>query len=211
MKTKSIILAAAMGTLALIASQAHAALVIITPVDAEADTEFNANFEAVNVINNSGLTGTGITATHATAAGGTVWAGAPGSAATVLPNSIRFDLGDTYTVSDLHIWQYANSGFWAKDITVQFSTDGMAGTYSGSQTILLLEGSTGPVSSQNFSITPVIANAVQFTITSTYDDPEFTLAGLSEVKFSGVAVPEPSSTALLGLSGLALMLRRKRS
>lgn len=34
--------------------------------------------------------------------------------------------------------------------------------------------------------------------------------GLGEIRFGGVAVPESSSTALLGLGGLALILRRRK-
>lgn len=46
-----------------------------------------------------------------------------------------------------------------------------------------------------------------FSVTATGDDFRF---GGIEMAFTGTAVPEPSSTALLGLGGLALMLRRRR-
>ena len=41
-------------------------------------------------------------------------------------------------------------------------------------------------------------------------DWQIVLSG-SDLVLEAYAVPEPSSTALLGLGGLALMLRRKRS
>ncbi|WP_129589777.1 PEP-CTERM sorting domain-containing protein [Rubritalea profundi] len=34
--------------------------------------------------------------------------------------------------------------------------------------------------------------------------------GIGEIRFTGSAVPEPTTTALLGLGGLALILRRHR-
>ena len=33
---------------------------------------------------------------------------------------------------------------------------------------------------------------------------------LTEIDFEGTAVPEPSTTALLGLGGLALIMRRRK-
>ena len=40
-----------------------------------------------------------------------------------------------------------------------------------------------------------------------YGDSDY--VGLSEIRFSS-AVPEPTTTALLGLGGLALILRRRK-
>ena len=42
-------------------------------------------------------------------------------------------------------------------------------------------------------------------------DWQIVLSGGTDLVLEAYAVPEPSSTALLGLGGLALMLRRKRS
>ncbi|MFC5050455.1 PEP-CTERM sorting domain-containing protein [Rubritalea spongiae] len=47
-------------------------------------------------------------------------------------------------------------------------------------------------------------------VISTYDLNANTISTLSALTLTAVAVPEPSSTALLGLGGLALILRRRK-
>ena len=97
-------------------------------------------------------------------------------------------------------------------MTVEYSLVGNAGwttlgTYSNEA-----PGSTqfGSINLSDDTATYMLygVDALRFT----YDE----LSGtdrmvLQEIDVFGVAVPEPSSTALLGLSGLALLLRRKRS
>jgi hypothetical protein len=56
----------------------------------------------------------------------------------------------------------------------------------------------------------MLAPDVQYVrFTDFADHGDGNLTGFLEIRFA--TVPEPSSTALLGLSGIALMLRRKRS
>ena len=49
-------------------------------------------------------------------------------------------------------------------------------------------------------------DAIRFTLPT----QQFSGVGYKELDVFGIAVPEPSSTALLGLGGVALMLRRRR-
>ena len=77
------------------------------------------------------------------------------------------------------------------------------------------------VSSFGSSVTTAdISTAVTFftvsggnDVTLTFDPEATGFDGLDQLMLNGfvLSVPEPSSTALLGLGGLALMLRRRRS
>lgn len=180
------------------------AAVLITPVGVTASTEFTG-YEAINLINDSGLSGTSphqITDTHGGTNLGETWY--TDSAA---PETVTFDLGGLYTLSDLHIWQYTHpSTNWAKDITAEFSTTGTVGTFGNAVAIQMPNQTGEDMPAQNFALTsPVNANAVKFTVTSTHSD----FVALAEVKFTGTVIPEPSA-ALLGAFGLLALLRRRR-
>ena len=134
-----------------------------------------------------------------------------------LPNFITFDLGDNYHLDSLKVWNYndpSNLTIGARDVTISVaSSDGA--TYPGAFTDIWTGEFDQAPGLDNIDFGQVIAlnvsdvRLVRFDITSNYG---FTalggLTGFSEVRF---ATPEPSSTALLGLGGFALMLRRKRS
>jgi MYXO-CTERM domain-containing protein len=182
------------------------AAVLITPVGVTASSEYDPDYVALNLINNSGLSGTApyeITDIHGEHVG-TTW-----YTEGALPQTLTFDLGGLYTLSNLHIWQYTHSTHnWAKDITVAFSTTGTSGTFGNAVNIQMLNQSGLNQPAENFAlITPVNADAVKFTVTSTWEENHY--VALAEVKFTGTAIPEPSA-ALLGAFGLFALLRRRR-
>mgnify|MGYP001588769225 CR=1 FL=1 len=135
-----------------------------------------------------------------------------------LPNFVIYDLEANYDLASLKVWNYndaVNLGIGAKDVTISVaSSDGA--TYPGAFTDIWTgqfdqaPGSATVDFGQVIDLNTADVRLVRFDITSNYG---FTaaggLTGFSEVRFT--AAPEPSSTALLGLGGLALMLRRKRS
>ncbi len=174
--------------LALLTASANAAL--ITPTGATASSQLSSQYDAGNLIDDSGLSGTDphvITDTH-TGFTNVAWV----SDGVALPHTVTFDLGASYDLTDLHIWQYSHgTANWSKDITVQFSTTGTGGTFGSDLAIQLADGSVSEIA-QNFALgSPITANAVKFTITSR-TGAGTTHAALSEVKFSKV-VPTPES------------------
>jgi hypothetical protein len=193
------------GILSLATSAANAALVI-TPTGAIASSQYSGSYDAGNLIDDSALSGTAphtIGDTHTAALVDTAWL----SANETLPQTVTFDLGSSYLLTDMHIWQYANgTANYSKDIKVQFSTTGTGGAF-GSDVDITLANGANTVSAQTFAIPSITANAVKFTITTREGGPG-NYVGLSEVKFS--AIPEPGS-ALLGGLGLLMLLRRRRN
>ncbi|MGJ8657349.1 MAG: PEP-CTERM sorting domain-containing protein [Akkermansiaceae bacterium] len=103
----------------------------------------------------------------------------------------------------------------------QFGTTGkvdISATQAGGSEVFLTSGFT-PAGGNNALATP--ATNVDFADFTTTADTTFTfyLYGASnanhgtrfdDITLNGTVVPEPSSTALLGLGGLALMMRRKK-
>jgi hypothetical protein len=196
---------AIIGILSLATSAANAALVI-TPTGAIASSQLNGSYDAGNLIDDSALSGTAphtIGDTHIGNAPDTGWL----SSGAALPQTVTFDLGSSYLLTDMHIWQYGHPFVnYSKDIKVQFSTTGTGGVFGGDVDITLAIGAA-TVSAQTFAIPSITANAVKFTITSS-SGGNGNYVGLSEVKFS--AIPEPGS-ALLGALGLLMLLRRRRN
>ncbi|SHI81999.1 PEP-CTERM protein-sorting domain-containing protein [Rubritalea squalenifaciens DSM 18772] len=211
----------ALATLTL-ASLSHGA-VLITPISVVSDTDATDTYKAtVGLIDNAGLSGSAdfanyTTITHSNTSndslgwvtadpapgGGDYFADGPGNPV------LTFDLGGEYTLTDFVYWGYSNGGTGneAKDFTIEFSVGG--GAYGNavnfSQTTALGAGTPETV---NFSA--INADSVRITITDNYFGVGSggDRVGLGEVKF--VSVPEPSSTALLGLAGISLLARRRR-
>jgi hypothetical protein len=133
--------------------------------------------------------------------------------------SLVFDLGATYSLNGLRLWNYAE--YWGgstyndrgvKDFTLSFSTDGGT-TFSNAQNFTAaIGGGVGGLplpnrsAGQAFSFGGISANAVKLEITSSQGS-EFS-SGIAAVRFT--AVPEPSSAALLGGIGTLLLMRRRR-
>lgn len=201
------------------------AAVLITPTGVVSATDATDTYKAtVGLIDDAGLSGSAdlgnyTTITHSAtsgntlgwvtndpgAGGGDYFADGPGNPV------LTFDLGGTYSLTDFVYWGYNNGGTAneAKSFTLEFSVGG--GAYGSA--VNYTQGSaigTGTPVTVNFS--SIEADSVRVTITDNYysGGAGGDRVGLGEVKFIGTAVPEPSATALLGLSALALLARRRR-
>ncbi|QQL43674.1 PEP-CTERM sorting domain-containing protein [Sulfuriroseicoccus oceanibius] len=125
------------------------------------------------------------------------------------------DLGNTYAIDAIAFW---NRGLYGgnsvRTFTATFSTDSVFGNGDDSQlfTFNAAEG-VGP-DQQDFDLGTLVSNAqyVQISITDNFFGVNGAAGGdrvnFSEFQFN--AVPEPSSAALLGLGGLAMILRRRK-
>ncbi|WP_169306607.1 discoidin domain-containing protein [Cohnella pontilimi] len=95
----------------------------VTVLDVAAGSVNSAATPAINTVNNYGMSGaSSISDTHSNKFG-EMWLTAPNPGAN---NWIQFDLGGTYPLSAMHVWNYnAKDGkYGIKNASVQYSTDG---------------------------------------------------------------------------------------
>jgi hypothetical protein len=209
-------LAAAMGTLGLLAAPLQAATVVGVTIE-DVSSEFGDRL-AVDTINGAGFDEAN--GFHSTA-DSEMWlnTGTFSGGTDPLPSHITYDLEANYDLSSLKIWNYngavgASDTAGAKDLEILVASS-VGGSFTSISNEILAKG-TGSTTTDfgHFVDLSSFAAAdnvrlVRFNITSNQGF-DFDLVGLSEVRFDGVAVPEPSTTALLGLGGLALILRRRK-
>lgn len=130
---------------------------------------------------------------------------------------IVFDLGAVYDVSQFHVWNYnegANSTTLARGanaVTVLVSESntltGLAATGPGISTLAgptALTSASGASGDAGTNYSAAFrARYVRFDISSNHGgDDRF--VGLSEIRFDGTPVPEPSALLLAGLAALGL-------
>ena len=216
MKTKAFITAAILAS----ALHASAASVIYTPISVSQTGGGAPNSGAlVNTINGSGLSspladGAQIPALLPTHQGGLTY----GSNAVRwlftanYPTTLTFDLGSLETIDSLIFYNYNElfSGDYYNNrgitsVTAEFSTDNIS--YSDATTLSFsLADENNPFSGELVGFSEQTAQYVRFSNIAGGDGA---IIGFSEIRFT--AVPEPSSTALLGLGLCSMLLRRKRS
>ncbi|BDS06554.1 hypothetical protein NT6N_15940 [Oceaniferula spumae] len=125
-------------------------------------------------------------------------------------SDITIDLAGSFLISEVTIGSYVftpNANGAPSSLQVAFSTDGSIFTpfttsnFTGSTTTghyLLNTGAT----SANAGFVRVRINGA--------NRQNGNKVTIDEIRVEGVAIPEPSSTSLLGLAGLALIIRRRR-
>ena len=138
--------------------------------------------------------------------------------------TLIFNLGDTYSLNGLRLWNYAEyfggatfNDRGVKDFTLSFSTDG-GNTFSNAQNFTAAIGGGAGGSplpnrsaGQAFSFGDVSANYVKFDITSSQGS-DFS-SGIAALRYTAVPVPEPATYALVlvGIATLPLIRRRVQS
>jgi len=217
-------LAAAMGCLAL-ATSAQAAVIVgvtIEGVSSQLDSTLSFDRVAENTINSSSFepNGAGTHGSSGAQSGNGMWLtnGTFGTPNDPLPAFITFDLEDNYDLSSFTVWNYNESGATARGangvtVSVASSEGGSFTALAGITTFTIAQGDAVTAFGETFDLTALAAagnvRLLRIDITSSHGG-DFDFAGLSEIRFDGEAVPEPTTTALLGLGGLALILRRRK-
>ncbi|MFT6793062.1 MAG: hypothetical protein ACJAR1_001052 [Rubritalea sp.] len=197
------------------------AAVVITPTGVTTTgTAIDGNRTMAKTIDGSGMSGVGdiLTQTHAIASGSDYYLSNTG-ASNITDVQYDFDLNGvgnvgSFNVGTVYLWNYAASngteGRGIGETDIFFSTDNGA-TYSSTPVNVIFAAAANN--------TPIAAQTISFAAVSGVTDIRFVSDNISgaasnrsaimEIRF-GEAVPEPSTTALLGLGGLALILRRRR-
>ena len=209
---------AALAGLALTASATAA--VIITPTSATSTTTIGGSRTIDYTIDGSDLTaagdpGTIVDDTHAVnddSAG--YWLS--GADAVSGSEVLTFDLGGTFDVTDIHHWRYTRAGGAPtrslKTFDIYVSTNG-----GSSYSLGVAAATLGDFALPPYTALPAVTKtfATQSGVThielrNLVNHGDASFYGLSEIRFGGEVVPEPTTTALLGLGGLALILRRRK-
>lgn len=184
---------------------------VVTPIDATAGSSLRAESPISATIDGTGLnstTGDISTWTHdVNDPKGNYWLSAQ-HAGKNGGEFITFDLGDTYEVSELYLWQYTLSDSTNRqivDATLTFSTDNV--TFSNSiawQPTLV--NTTTAYTPETFTFSETVSG-VRYINMVVENNSDY--VGLAEIRFG--VVPEPSSFALLaGCFGLAWVMMRRR-
>lgn len=176
-----------------------------------------------NMVNGSGLSATLTeanigTVTHAGAGAGNAWTtvagGVGGDFFNSAPGTVVFDIvfDATYNVTDFYNWSY-DFGGTNNNNTKDFTLDYGVGNFASSLgTVTVARPSAGGTAVNVATV--FTADRVRITVTDNYFGEAGGAGGdrasFAEIAFRGTAVPEPSSAALLGLGGLALILRRRK-
>jgi len=126
------------------------------------------------------------------------------------PNqTYTYNFAGTDTIGSVLIWNYSQTAARAMDSISKVEIDTGSGFVDLSLNWTLLDAGVAELKAQEFQLGAAYANVQSIRLTGVNTDP----GAFDEVAFSSVssaAVPEPSSAALLGLGGLALILRRRK-
>lgn len=170
--------------------------------------------------------------------GGTNWLSSNGSLAA--DQWVYIDLGAEYDLSEVQIWNYNSSSTGAGEVSRRGVDDyelfvGVTGAtlpVAASSTAFVLAGWSsvasgnlvkGPDSDPNspgtayaldagntISVTNTSVRYIGIQIGSRQGPDPYTANSVGLGQIQVISVPEPSSSALLGLGGLALILRRRK-
>ena len=202
-------------SVALVLAAAPSTAALIAPVKVTASDTFSffGQYKPENLVDGSGLTAGLHDGNFAN-----MWQTNLG----VNQASLVFEFDRKYAVDDVAIWNY-NFGNPAefqstilrgvKDFRLSASEDGV--TYTTVLEARLAMGTGQPLAAQSFDTAGATARFVRLEILNNYGQGTYAErdwnSGLSEVQFSGAAVPEPASWALMiagfGLAGAALRRR----
>ena len=158
------------------------------------------------ITDGSGLSALSFSATH-NALANNIWF------ANATSGTITFDLHGSYALTDLAVWTFQNNtSLGIQNVSISTSTDNINFfALPGGPSQFAQSSGSDPQSSEVFSIGPVTAAYVKFTVSSVWGG---SLLGLDEVGFATTdapPLPEPASLALFGIGAAAFFARRRRA
>jgi hypothetical protein len=186
----------------------------------QVSSTFSAARSANNIINGAGFTEA--TGYHSSAGGDNISWTSASSTANPLPHFITIDLGSNYDLASVKIWNWNTSSSLSagsKDINLSVASSVGGGfTSLGSFVLTIGPGANnvdfGQVIDLSGFATADDARLVRIDVKSNHGwvNASFPgLAGLSEIRFDGAAVPEPSVLATFGLGACVFLGRRRRA
>lgn len=180
----------------------------ITGVGASATTTFSYLQDVENLVNNAGLSiPDDFTATHVEQVSSvSQWHSSGG----IVDNeAVTFDLGGTYNLSTIYIWQSNQTSLFGRGVN-QFdllvSANGIDFTEVASDLNLAIS-TGGPNSAQSFALFQLGVTHVRIGIDTAHSALASEIVGLAEVKFD--AIPEPATMGLVALFSGGLFLVRR--
>jgi len=121
---------------------------------------------------------------------------------------IVFDLGSAFNVTAVDIWTVTVFLGSDESVSISSSTDNISFSTPVVVNPIIWTGGFGNANLQQGSIDVSSLPSGQYYRVDVFDTGQWMM--INEVEFTGTAVPEPTTTALLGLGGLALILRRRK-
>lgn len=135
----------------------------------------------------------------------------------VLPSFITNDLEGNYDLDALEVWNYnesasSNTDRGAKDVEISVaSSEGGSFTSLGSFIFDQAPGNTSDFG-QLINLSDIAGTdnvrLIRLDITTNHGDAD-NVVGLSEIRFAGTVIPEPTSLSLLAFGAAAALLRRR--
>jgi hypothetical protein len=119
----------------------------------------------------------------------------------------EIDLGSSMSIDGVALWSYFSEANGNSTSSFEVSFSDTSGVFAGTAYTFAPTNVANSIQ-QDFSLGETATG--QYVQLRLLDNFSGDRVGLSELQFNAVAVPEPSSTALLGLGGLALILRRRK-
>ena len=130
-----------------------------------------------------------------------------GGSAGQLKPGVTFDLGGQVDLMTIDVWTEEQFAYGSESVTISSSVNGS--TWSATTVADTLAWvDQGAVFGNKVTIDVSSLPTGQFYKMDFIEPGQWMM--ITEVDFEGSAVPEPTTTALLGLGGLALIMRRRK-